>query len=81
MEQQQINIRPEDTTGVDCPKCHTQFFIPVYLLRKVSAIVSPSGQEEVIQVPVMACANCGTPMMDEKFDNEEEGDGSTIITP
>lgn len=90
--QQQININPEDTTGVACVKCSTEFFIPVYMLRKVSAIISPSGKEETIQVPVMACAQCGTPMVPEGFDKkteeeaspegigEAQGDGSRIIT-
>ena len=80
--QQQININPEDTTGVECLKCNSGFFIPVYMIRKVSAIISPSGREEMIQVPVMACASCGTPIIPEGFDDkkEEKGDGSTIIT-
>lgn len=74
---QQINIGPEDTTGINCFKCGNEFFIPVYMLRKVSALISPSGREEVIQVPVMACAGCGAPYMGEP--EEAEGDGSTII--
>ena len=80
---QPININPEDTTGVACPQCQSEFFIPVYMLRKVSALLSPSGREETIQVPVMACANCGQPNVPEGFEIKEdtstdentEGDG------
>lgn len=79
--QQQINIRPEDTTGVTCEKCDAIFFIPVYMIRKVSALLSPSGREEHIQVPLMACANCGQPQIPEGFEDEAgDEDGSTIIT-
>lgn len=73
---QQININPEDTTAILCDKCQSEFFIPVYMLRKVSALLSPSGREEMIQVPVMACANCGKPNMPDKKD---EKDANTII--
>jgi len=63
---QQINIGPEDTTGIQCTNCNSEFFTPVYMLRRVSALISPTGREELIQVPVMACANCGTPYMGEE---------------
>ncbi len=49
------------------------------MLRGVSAIVSPSGREEVIQVPVMACANCGEPHMADRLPGREK-DENTIIT-
>ncbi len=81
-QQQQININPEDTEGVMCEKCQGGFFIPVYMIRKVSAIISPSGKEEMIQVPVMACANCGTPIMPQGFDSgeaEQSADENKII--
>lgn len=78
MQQQQINISPEDTTGVLCTKCGSAFFIPVYMIRKVSALISPSGREEMIQVPVMACAACGTPIVPDGFD--EVKNTSTIVT-
>jgi DNA-directed RNA polymerase subunit RPC12/RpoP len=75
---QQIQINPEDTTGVVCPQCNSEFFIPVYMLRKVSALISPSGREEIIQVPVMACSQCGTPYMGE---GEPQSEGGPIGTP
>jgi hypothetical protein len=80
---QQININPEDTTGIKCGNCGGEFYIPVYMLRKVSALISPSGREEVIQVPVMSCAGCGTPYAGvdaPEADADAKPDGSTIIT-
>lgn len=86
---QQININPEDTTGVLCTKCQSEFFMPMYMLRKVSAIISPSGREEIIQVPVMVCGNCGKPYMGDAEEEmaamadggigEAQTDGSTIV--
>ena len=71
-QQQAINISPEDTTGINCPKCNSEYFIPVYMLRKISALLSPSGQEEMLQVPVMACANCGSPYLGDQPEEVEE---------
>lgn len=76
---QQININPEDTKAIECEKCKSQFFIPVYMLRSVSALISPSGREETIQVPVMACTDCGTPHMGDKLPGREDAPESNII--
>ncbi len=60
---QQIQIDPSQTDGIICtaPKCNSEFFMPMFMLRRISALLSPSGREEVIQVPVMVCGNCGKP--------------------
>lgn len=71
-QQQQIHIDPSQTEAVVCNKCGTPFFIPMYMLRKISALISPSGREETIQVPVMACAQCGNPHLPDGFDDEQE---------
>ncbi len=76
---QSININPEDTKPVVCEKCESQFFIPVYMLRTVSALISPSGREETLQIPVMSCTGCGTPHMGDKLPGEESGDGDGSI--
>jgi len=58
---QQININPEDTTPIECPKCKSQIFQECFMMRKISAIISPSGREEVFSIPVPVCIACGTP--------------------
>ena len=35
-----------------------EVFVPAFLLRKVSALMSPTGKETVLPLQLFACANC-----------------------
>ena len=48
-------IDVSQTTPVKCDKCENQTFKQTLLLRKVSALISPNGQEQYVQVAVFAC--------------------------
>ena len=47
------------TTPVKCEKCENQTFKQTLLLRKVSPLVSPNGQEQYVPIAVFACEKCG----------------------
>jgi hypothetical protein len=68
---QTINIRPEDTKPVAC-KCGGLIFQECFMIRTISAIISPTGKEEEFQVPVPVCIACGRPLVevDENGSNE-----------
>ena len=55
--QKQININ--DTEAVKCEECRNYSFIQSYFLRRISAIVSPTGQETVIPIEVFSCGIVG----------------------
>ena len=55
--QQTVDI--SQTNPVKCEKCENQTFKQTMLLRKLSALVSPSGQETLIPVAAFACEKCG----------------------
>ena len=55
--QEQIDI--SKTSPVKCEKCENQTFKQSLLLRKLSALVSPNGQETLVPVQVFACEKCG----------------------
>ena len=65
---QQVNIDPNTLDDIVCKagamtpvgQCGNQYFKQVFRMKKVSALVSPSGQEEVITMPVFVCTKCGT---------------------
>lgn len=46
--------------NVVCPKCGSKVFNEAVILKKVSAIVSPTGKEEIYPIPVYVCSKCGT---------------------
>jgi len=78
--------------NVVCPKCGSKFFKEVYVLKRISPIISPTGEEETMPIPMMACANCGE-IPDEykkkrnymtiigEADAKEEKPESSIIMP
>lgn len=59
MNQQQIHVDPSQTTEVRCDNCDCDVFVQALKMRKISAILSPTGEESYIPVPVFACKSCG----------------------
>jgi uncharacterized Zn finger protein len=59
MDQQQFNIDFSQTTSVTCEKCGHEHFVNVNIIRKLSPMLSPTGQPALIPIPVFACADCG----------------------
>ena len=57
--QTQQTIDVSQTTPVKCDKCENQTFKQTLIIRKLSALVSPNGQEQYIPVGVFACEKCG----------------------
>ena len=55
--QQQLDISKTDT--IVCEECGNASFIQAFFLKKVSALVSPTGKEAVIPIQVFSCGNCG----------------------
>jgi hypothetical protein len=58
-EQPGLNIDMSQTTAETCESCKNDTFIQVFKMRKLSALLSPAGQESMIPIQVFACAKCG----------------------
>ena len=58
MNPNQMNVSYGQTDSITCEKCDGEVFVPAFLLRKVSALVSPTGKETVLPIQLFACANC-----------------------
>jgi hypothetical protein len=56
--QMQQTLDISQTTAIKCEKCENQTFKQTVLLRKMSALVSPNGQETLVPVAVFACEKC-----------------------
>jgi len=54
----QLNIDPNTLEDVVCD-CGHGLFEQRVKLKKVSALQSPSGREQVISMPALVCADCG----------------------
>ena len=42
-----------------CEDCGNTVFIPAFFLKRLSPLVSPTGQEALIPIQVYSCGNCG----------------------
>jgi len=58
--QQRVNVDISQAKDVVCEKCENPYFMEVTRIKKLSILVSPTGREEKISIPVLLCANCGT---------------------
>ena len=59
MNTQELNIDFSKTTAESCEKCESKTFTQRFLIRKLSALLSPTGTEAKIPIPVFACSKCG----------------------
>ena len=56
--QVQVDLSKADT--IKCDDCGNYLFITAHVIKRLSAIMSPTGQEAMIPVQVYSCGNCGT---------------------
>lgn len=57
-QQLNMNVKLPDLPTFECPKCKHKLFEPLFAVKKLSAIQSSDGKEQLINVRVMSCANC-----------------------
>ncbi len=55
----QVNVDLSDAETMSCGKCDNKIFIQGYVIKKISAIISPTGQEVIAPVQVFNCGSCG----------------------
>jgi len=58
------SIDPKELKDIACENCGCKYFRQVTAFKKVSALVSPTGKEQIVPVPIFRCDECG-------FINEE----------
>jgi len=55
--QPQIDLTESDT--ISCDDCGNAAFTPAFFLKKISALVSPTGKESIVPIQVFTCGSCG----------------------
>ena len=59
LPKQQVKIDLSDADTMKCQKCGNSIFIQGYVIKRISAIVSPTGKEVIAPIQVFNCGNCG----------------------
>ena len=55
----QMNVDFSQTIAEVCESCGNDTFHHVFKMRKLSALLSPTGEETMIPIQVFACTKCG----------------------
>lgn len=58
-QQPPINLDLSTAQDVVCDNCGNYTFNEVVLMKRVSALVSPTGKEAIVPIPTFACNACG----------------------
>jgi predicted nucleic acid-binding Zn ribbon protein len=49
----------KDASDMACEKCQELNFLQVVRLKKLSGLITGTGKDAVIPIPIYACASCG----------------------
>jgi hypothetical protein len=52
-----VDLKQADT--IKCDDCGNYLFITASVIKRISPILSPTGQEALVPVQVYSCGNCG----------------------
>ena len=53
------NVDLSNATTLECEECKCKAFKQSLMLKKLSALISPTGKEALIPVAVFVCEQCG----------------------
>ena len=56
-----MNINPSDLENIICESssCENETFTPTFVIKKISALVSPTGKETLAPIQIFKCDVCG----------------------
>ena len=54
--QQTVDLSKAET--MKCEQCESSLFSMSYIIKRMSAIISPTGQEAIVPVQVYSCDGC-----------------------
>ncbi len=55
----QIKIDASDLKDIICSNCGGKIFRQASMFKRLSALVSPTGKEQIVPIPIFRCDDCG----------------------
>ena len=55
----QMNVDLSKAEDVICERCGNYTFQNVMLMKRMSALISPTGKEAIVPIPTFSCNACG----------------------
>lgn len=54
-----LNVKPSDLKDYCCEECGCMYFRQVVAFKRVSALISPTGKEQMMPMQTFRCDECG----------------------
>jgi hypothetical protein len=54
-----MNININDAEDFSCEECENYYFAPVFAIKRISPLISPTGQEVMVPIQLFECSACG----------------------
>ena len=59
LPQPKVKVDLTKADNMKCDECGNYSFIQSYFLKRLSPLMSPTGEEAIIPIQVYSCGNCG----------------------
>tara|TARA_Y100001972_G_C7573335_1_gene287737 strand:+ start:310 stop:606 length:297 start_codon:yes stop_codon:yes gene_type:complete len=82
-QSQQVKVDLNQADTMKCEYCGNVIFIKATVIKRISALMSPTGQEALMPIEVYSCGSCGqvpkTIMNDVGLDTQPTEDNNPSI--
>ena len=58
-QQAQVKVDLKQAETMKCEYCGNYLFISSTIIKRISPLVSPTGEEALVPIDVYSCGNCG----------------------
>ena len=55
----EIKIDAAKLKDITCEECEGKVFRQASMFKRLSALISPTGKEQIVPIPVFRCDDCG----------------------
>jgi hypothetical protein len=57
MQQMKVNLSTAAT--ISCEECECTHFTPIFFMKQLSALMSPTGKDQLVPIQSFHCSKCG----------------------
>ena len=58
-QKQQVKVDLSQAETMKCEYCGNYIFIKGSIIKRLSALMSPTGEEALVPIEIYSCGNCG----------------------
>ena len=63
-KQMNVNVDITIQPTLKCSSCNCIFFEPVFIMKKISKIVTGTPNDQLVPIQVLRCSDCGEVLLD-----------------